>query len=170
MIGMFFGVQKYIEVKDERLSSEIHSNLHAAFEGKDIFIDVDYSDYNVGYEKMNIPQKSTIKRDIVSHEALYDWNQHYGDLSKMYQINWDRVNDSGWNLVTIIYSSYIDGYYVTRIFPYAVGYIKQASYWDNQFLPSIQTAVDEAFEFFTENPESNFIDDYEKGSFYRILS
>ena len=57
MIAMFFGVQKYIKNKDNRLRNEIHDKIDEIFEHQSQFIDVAYSGYKVGSEKISIPKK-----------------------------------------------------------------------------------------------------------------
>ena len=57
MIVMFFGVQKYIKNKDNRLRVEIHDKIDDIFAHQEQFVDIAYSGYNVGYEKIGIPRK-----------------------------------------------------------------------------------------------------------------
>ena len=57
MIAMFFGVQKYIENKDNRLRNEIHDKISEIFAHQDQFVDIAYSGYKVGSEKVSIPPK-----------------------------------------------------------------------------------------------------------------
>ena len=53
MIGMFFGVEKYIESKDNRLRREMHDKIDELFQGRKQYVDVAYSGYKVGYEKVH---------------------------------------------------------------------------------------------------------------------
>ncbi len=191
MIGMYLGVQRYIEYKDHKLEGQIRKEMFEVFDGyNNRHVDVAYSGYTVKYEQSVIPvkpkirsikelQKDTTCLFSIEENRNYDkenfneWKQDYGDLSKIYDINWRtsnwnryNSNEDGWNLITIQCDD--EGYYTTYLFPYAVGYIRQDYNW--MYLPSIQTAVDEAFEFFTENEKSNFIKDFREGSYSNIQS
>ena len=57
MIAMFFGVQEYIKNKDNRLRNEMHYKISEIFAHQDQFVDIAYSGYKVGSEKVSIPPK-----------------------------------------------------------------------------------------------------------------
>lgn len=190
MIGAFWGVEKYIKAKDNRLRDEIHSKLGKVFE-KDRYIDIAYSGYKVGHEKIDIPRllnASNISDSLIvglnidkktmesNHKKRQEeWNETYGNLFRLHRIKYKRSDwsgpydcEDGWNLVTIEHD--YDGVYQTWIFPYAVGYIKQDYAWSYDYLPSVENAVEDALEFYTTNEQSLFIDDFQKGCFERIWS
>lgn len=187
MVAMFFGVNSYITSKDIRLRDEIYEAISNAFEGRKEVIGLTYSGYRVEYDKMNIPlspaqlakkiDKSEIAQlpDSLKHlesttlQSIADdqekeWKENYGDLYKMYQLRWnDNIRkEDGWCLS--VCKQEIDGVSMSYIFPYAVGYKKQE--WSDfySYAPSVQAAVNEAFDFFTNNNKSQYYGIYEKNS------
>lgn len=185
MIAMFFGVQEYIKNKDNRLRNEMHDKISEIFAHQDQFVDIAYSGYKVGSEKVSIPPKP-VDLDVQTEESkkligdihrqrMDEWKENYGDLYKLHRVFYKRSDwsspynyEDGWNLVIIKHD--YEGVYVNWFFPYAVGYKKQDYQWEYSYLPSIKTAVEETFEFFTSNPKSRFYDDFEKGSYDRVWS
>lgn len=187
---IILGVDKYIEDKDNRLRKDFNIAILNIFNERE-YIDVVYSGRKVSYEKRAIPDKPA-KRKIPQDEesirvfgdrnkrALNRWKEDYGDLTKMYRIKNDRSEwevpyeeEDGWELIKIssLYDSDGNSLLVQQwIFPYAVGYKKQDYYFAYDYVPSVRTAVEEAFEFFTQNPNSSMIDSYEIGSYNRILN
>ena len=185
MIAMFFGVQEYIKNKDNRLRNEIHEKINAIFANKNQFVDIAYSGYKVGCEKAPIPSKPVdsfvqteeMKKLIgdIHRQRMDEWKEKYGDLYKLYRVFYKRSDwsspynyEDGWNLVIIKHDH--EGVYVNWFFPYAVGYKKQDYQWEYSYLPSVKTAVEETFEFFTSNPKSQFYEDFEKGSYDKVWS
>lgn len=185
LVGMFFGVDEYIKSKDQRLRADIHNKIAELFSGRDMYVDIAYSDYKVGYERVDIPSKpkSTKWQDEESinllgdlnKKALNEWNDTYGNLRSMYRTHYKRSDwdgpfdyEDGWNLVTLEHDW--EGVYKTWIFPYAVGYIKQKEAWLNNYAPSVPKAVEEAFEFYTTNEKSHYYNTFEKGCFDKVWS
>lgn len=184
------GVDNHIENKDQRLRNEINNALKDIFNGRE-YIDVIYSGKKVSYEKKDIPEKPA-KTNIAKDEesirligdldkrALNRWKEKFGDLTKLYRIKNDRdewvvpyEEEDGWQMITMSSSHDFEGNSLLVqqwIFPYAVGYKKQDYYFGFDYAPSIRNAVDEAFEFFTTDPKSSMIENYEKGSCDRIFS
>lgn len=197
LFAMFFGVQKYITIKNKRLYREICNTIDEIFEHQNQLVDVAYSGYKVGSEEITIPKKperlseesfkellrNLNKKDI---DRRYDyatkmadkeeskWDDYYGDIFKMHRVFYNRSdwsnpynNEDGWNLVimkqdeSILWGRRI---YEQRIFPYAVGYKKQVYQWKYSYLPSVKSAVYEAFDFYTTNSNSQFYKDFRKGS------
>ena len=112
-----------------------------------------------------------------------DWKDYYGDLFKLYRISndesgaWPGYHEDGWNLVRINNVEYsqklewldkVGGPQISIewIFPYAVGLKRQERSYYYDFIPSVETAVEEAFEFFISNPKSNFLSDNSTDQFY----
>ena len=166
MIAMFFGVQEYIKNKDNRLRNEMHYKISEIFAHQDQFVDIAYSGYKVGSEKVSIPPKPVdlgvqteeSKKLIgdIHRQRMDEWKENYGDLYKLHRVFYKRSDwsspynyEDGWNLVIIKHD--YEGVYVNWFFPYAVGYKKQDYQWEYSYLPSIKTAVEETFEFFTSN-------------------
>ena len=183
MVAMFFGVNSYITSKDIRLRDEIYEAISNAFEGRKEVIGLTYSGYRVEYDKMNIPlspaqlAKKIDKSEIaqlpdslesalksIADDPEKEWKEDYGDLYKMYQLRWnDNIRkEDGWCLS--VCKQEIDGVSMSYIFPYAVGYKKQE--WSDfySYAPSVQAAVNEAFDFFTNNNKSQYYGIYEKNS------
>lgn len=188
MTGMFFGVKKYIESKDNRLRSDIHEKIDELFQGRKQYVDVAYSGYKVGYEKVPIPtlpkaskdskiaeDTTGLNRGSIFKRISNEYEDNYGKLSKMYRTFYKRSDwtsdwdyEDGWNLVVLEHD--YEGVYKTWIFPYAVGYFKQDYYFGDDYLPSVASAVNGAFEFYTTNDKSSYYDSFEKGCFDRVWS
>lgn len=185
MVAMFFGVNSYITSKDNRLRNEIHDKIDELFASRNQYVDVAYSGYKVGYEKVSIPAKpkpmglqdEESKKVIGDMDkiALNNWNENYGNLTKMYRTHYKRSDwsgpynyEDGWNLCILEHD--YEGVYQTWLFPYAVGYLKQDYYFGESYLPSVASAVNEAFEFYTTNDKSTYYSTFEKGSVNKAWS
>lgn len=185
MVAMFFGVNSYITSKDNRLRNEMHDKIDELFASRNQYVDVAYSGYKVGYEKVSIPAKpkpmglqdEESKKVIgdMDKKALNTWNENYGNLTKMYRTHYKRSDwsgpydyEDGWNLCILEHD--YEGVYQTWLFPYAVGYLKQDYYFGDSYLPSVASAVNEAFEFYTSNDKSTYYSTFEKGSVDRAWS
>lgn len=171
MSTMFFGVHEYIKSKDNRLRNEIHDKIDEIFAHQDQFIDIAYSGYKVGSEKISIPKKPDNKISLGDyHRHLMDeWKDNYGDLYKMYRVfykssDWSSPYnyEDGWNLVILKHDW--EGVYMEWIFPYAVGFKKQDYEWEYSYMPSVKTAVEDAFDFYTTNDKSTYYNYFRKGS------
>lgn len=183
ILAMIFIIDKHINNKDARLYGEICEQIDSIFHNRNRYIDVAYSGNKVEYSPTKIPAKPFGINDKnltgINKTIQKEWLNDYGDLYKMYHIKWSSKewdnpwdNADGWNLMELR-ADYDEGkrrLYACWYFPYAVGYKQQDYSWGYDYLPSVQSAVNEAFEFFTTNPKSNFIDDFEKGSIDRIFS
>lgn len=179
---IFFGVRKYVEHKESKLRGDIYNHLSEVFDGKE-YIDVNNTNRNIGYQEIPIPRKPIVgelidstKSDIPSFEFVYgeqdleNWLLKYDKLNKLYHIRWPDTegHEFGWSLLRI--GSRVDHYFISQIFPYQVGYFKQESKWANEYLPSVQSAIEDAFEFFTKNTKSSLIEKMEVGSYKELMS
>ena len=173
LVGMILGVDAFVKAKDRRLFKEARDNISALFDDNK-YIDVNYSGRKVSYEKAKIPSKANVK------DISFDWNNYFGDIVSFYKIDvqtgtWSEhlESDNGWELVKLeyYYNGYTCGIAEDYYFPYAVGYKKLDYSWERQYVPSVNKAVSEAFEFFTKDPESNFKADkiFEIGSRNKIM-
>lgn len=163
------------------------------------FIDILFSGGKVFYEQRPIPkQPSKDESELTVSEndnrAVYSnidehWNSYYRDIHQLYRLVSDNkdaleIYGVGWNIVLICNRGYkynrIGELYAPTVcfqvfFPYAVG-IKRLMYdWLYDYAPSVETAVEEAFDFFTTNPKSCFIDNddncfFERGSYNKIMN
>ena len=185
LIGMFLGVDQYVKTKDQRLRAEIHNSIDDIFANRRQYVDIAYSGYKVGYERVQIPSKpqpiniqdeknKKILGDI-DRQVQDTWKENYGNLTSMFRTfykssDWASPYDyeDGWNLVVLEHD--FEGVYKTWLFPYAVGYIKQDDPWLSDYAPSVPNAVSGAFEFYTTNEKSNYYGSFEKGCFDRVWS
>lgn len=141
---MFFGVNEYIDKKDDRLREDIHNKIRNIFNGRR-FIDIAYSGYKVEYENISIPPKPKELEKLLGNsysKGIDEWKDRYGDLNRLYRIGGrSGLNDykDGWNLIVLEYD--YDGVYKTWLFPYAVGYKKQEYSWFYNYMPSVKDAV-----------------------------
>ena len=187
MIAMFIGVQQYVQHKDNRLRGEIHEKIDSIFASQQQYVDIAYCGYKVGYEKVSIPVPAKSKLlgllDEESKKVLGDidrksmdtWTDNYGNLTKMYRTHYKRSDwagpfdyEDGWNLIVLEHD--FEGVYQTWIFPYAVGYLKQEYDFGDSYLPSVASAVNGAFEFYTSNDKSTYYSSFEKGCNDKIWS
>ena len=187
MIGMVFGVYYYINNKRIRLRSEIRENVESIFEGQsngdmfvsndDGFFDVAYSDSPVRhYKKVAIPSKPSKGGLAAINPSIYekkvdDWNQSYGDLASLYELNWGdkypNQEDDGWSIIRIHCGGSDEDFIQTNtIFPYKVGLKK--SEWGNFY--TVEQAVNEAFEFYSTSPKSGYSERFSRGSNNRLWS
>ena len=193
---MFIGVDQYIKAKDTRLKMEFHNRINEIFSGRDRFVDVSHSGYKVGYERVQIPSKINDTKSISEETKKIigdidedtkkllekgkkirqkEWDEKYGNITSMYRTHYkpsDWVSDydyeDGWTLAVLEHDW--DGVYITWVFPYAVGYIRQNYDWLADYVPSVPSAVNTAFEFYTTNEQSKYYDSFEKGCFDRVWS
>ncbi len=184
IIGMVFGVYRYIDNKRNRLRSEIRENVETIFEGHesgnldlmvlntDGFFDAVCSGGPVRhYKKIDIPKPSKQLAAIDPKKAYDAWKEMYGDLESLYELNWGNLNveDIGWYIIRIDggYSDDDNDIIQTNIiFPYKVGLKKTGL---GNFC-TVEQAVNEAFEFYTTNPKSDYSERFSKGCTHRIWS
>ena len=91
----------------------------------------------------------------------------------MYKLNYDISTDenrffeeNGWCLAQK--STHADNIYVEFIFPYAVGFYAPDSYFGYEYFPSVEEAVNEAYDFFTAD-DKNKLQKYHKGTDKKIF-
>lgn len=149
---------KYVEGKRDRLRSEAYSELRNFFKEQDEFVTIKYSGEKVDFEKGEIPQYGQYSSNSsIFANIKEEWEERYGNLYKIYYIKPKQkiYNETyGWLLEVI--ESTGTGFKQYEIFPRSVGYFKQENKWLYDYAPSVQTAIDEAFEFHTTNPKSSY--------------
>jgi|GEM_PF-637262 hypothetical protein len=180
LIGLFAIVTFYIDRKRDRLHAEIKDNITKLFEGQssgDAFVSNDdglfFEDYSGQpvrhYKRISIPKrpgKSSFAAKIdpkIDEKIQDDWYKSYGDLASLYELNWGdeypNGNDEGWNIVRIYCWSDDDDFIQTNtFFPYKVG-LKNTD-WGNYY--SVERAVNEAFDFYSNNPKSGISNRFRK--------
>jgi hypothetical protein len=180
IIAIFIGVNNFIDKKKITLRNELRDNISDLFQGQssggmfvgndDGYFYTEFSNYPVRhYKKINKPERpSSALASIdskISDQLNDEWNQNYGDISSLYELNWGdeypNNNDEGWNIVRV-YCGGLDEEFIhtNTIFPYKVGLKKTE--WGNYY--TVEQAVSEAYEFYTTNPKSSFSDRHRKGN------
>ena len=184
IITIFFGVYKYIDQKKISLRIELRDNIQALFQGqesnRDIFVGNDdglfyteYSNYPVRHFK-KISKPIRPKPDNTSFAVLDpkiaeqisdEWNQAYGDISSLYELNWrdkyPNQNDEGWNIIRVFCSGSDNEFILTNtIFPYKVGLKKTK--WGNFY--TVEQAVAEAYNFYTTDSNSSYSSRHRQGN------
>lgn len=181
MVAMFIGVDQYVKAKDVRLKTELRKSIGSIFSNKDMIVDVVTSGNPVKYSPMPIPKniwaKSTNSNDSIlaffEEKGNEEWITNYGDLYKMYHIHWKQSeetlmnpNPEGWRLCVLEWRFGSMDYELslTNVFPYAIGYKRQEWPEFYNYAPDVQTAVDNAYEFYTNNDKSSYYKYFQKGS------
>ena len=180
IIAIFISVNNFIDKKKITLRNELRDNISDLFQGQssggmfvgndDGYFYTEFSNYPVRhYKKINKPERpSSALASIdskISDQLNDEWNQNYGDISSLYELNWGdeypNNNDEGWNIVRV-YCGGLDEEFIhtNTIFPYKVGLKKTE--WGNYY--TVEQAVSEAYEFYTTNPKSSFSDRHRKGN------
>lgn len=171
-------VENYIDHKVWELELAIKKDLGTLIGNNHKLVDVVYTNHPVLYEKTSIPQSSEVmlqpymllmneKYKNIKREEII---QKYDDLESLYRLDYGMSYEfgnkygNGWALY--ILENY--GSHVQRqvIFPYAVGYKKDANYNSK----SIPDCVNNALEFYIENKKSEYSDYFERGSYQRVMN
>ena len=184
-------INKHIENKDSRLRCEIRDKINALFENQSNgsnFITFEYGLFDSpmngcavkNFKRASIPpkpKKSDFKNiEIISpeayKEALAEWENSYGDVASLWDLNWGDSNykntdDEGWNIVGMRSMGTDEELIHTFVlFPYRVALKK--SEWGNYY--TVPQAVADAFDFFSSDPKSGISDRFERGSHSRLWS
>lgn len=164
-VGLFFCTKACLDAKDNRLKREAISNLTEYFSRQDKFVSVGYSGKKVAYEQIAVPKYEEKAFSLRPNEDKAEWTETWGDVYKLYKLkpkytsdkSWDSDRQwSGWLLNVVEKVSY-DCFRTYQVYPYRVGYRKQDYSWAYSYRPTIQDAIDEAFEFHTSNEKSNYV-------------
>ena len=203
MVYSYRNVDKYVNEKVYTCENEIEQSIRDIFKsGHKRIYDISFSpNGEVEYEKVAIPKKPVFEplwSDTSSiyefekkqyNEKLADWKNDYGNIYKLYALK--RKN---WQLVSIVLGGHYEYYRdeglpvvcVSYIYPYAVGYFKDeyasyydelASYYDYKpYEPSVESALENAFDFWTTNEKSNYINssswyesDFKRGNYDKTI-
>jgi len=121
--------------------------------------------------KNNLNDDQRKHLEQIEEKADERWENNYGDLASLYELNWGdsfwNPEDKGWSIIRIYCGGDDDDFIQTNcIFPYKVG-LKKAE-WGNFY--TVEQAVNEAFEFYSTNPESRMADRFRKGVKNRLWS
>ena len=159
-IGIPFGAKLITDKKDNRLHFEAINNLQDFFAKQDKFVSIAYSDKEVSFERVSIPKFSdTYIWYEDSDKQQYEWKQDYGDIYKMYKLKPKYESDDEWTGFRFDVIEPLSGWGVSfyHVYPYMVGYRKQSQSYIYSYMPSVQTAVDEAFDFWNTDDKSSYI-------------
>lgn len=164
-VGLYFGTEFHLDRKTKRLRTEAMHNLEQFFAKQRKYVSVAYSGKKVSYKEISVPKRfdpHVYSPERISVENEYgpneEWEERWGDIYSLYELKPKSDSDNqwaGWMFVVIEWVSN-DCFRVSQVYPNRVGYRYQASYWDYYHMPSVQSAVDEAFEFYTTDKKSNF--------------
>ena len=151
LAGLYWGADYYIEAKVQEHQENAYNRFNDFFGYQEKFVDTEFNNTKVYYSQKSIPQKPTFNSNMIER-----WESNYGDLYSYYEIN-----SGGWALFT---AHKIDSrsMYVANLYPSAIG-LRGLSYG---FTPSVEYYVNEAYDFWTKNPSSQYYDFYNRG--YRI--
>lgn len=184
-IVTFVFVCEYIDHKKVYLYCELKDNIQNLFQGQfsgnrsignaDGLFFTEFNNSPVKhFKKIPKPAYSDVDRfayiDPELAEKMKDeWKEAYGDVSALYELNWGddypNQNDEGWNIKRIYCGGIDDEFIRTNIiFPYKVGLKKteRGNYY------TVEEAVNEAYEFYTSNPKSEFSERHIKGNSDKI--
>lgn len=181
LVGVFFLTKLAVDKKDKKLRMQAQTALSDYFDSQSRYLDIVYSGKAVAYEQIPIPDKPQ-KRDNPQTDwqktlndsygrNLEEWKSDYGDIWKLYKLkpkyesenSWNSDNEwTGWmfhgiesiNRVSVV--EFI-------IYPYQVGLKRQDDYFMYDYMPTIQEAINESFEFHTTNSKSSYIPEFANG-------
>ena len=184
-------INVFIDNKSIRLRNEIRSNVEQIFNGRqdrgDMFVGFDDGIFDVSFNNGKV--KNFTRGEIPSKPAktefdglfgedpdksyrkrLDEWKENWGDVVSVWNLNWGsddyyEQEDEGWNIMRIHCGGMDDEFIqVSTIFPYQVA-LKRTE-WGNYY--TVPDAVREAYEFYTTNPNSSYLDGFSKGSHREI--
>ena len=165
-----FLIFNYIENKTDRLLGEIQGEICELVDywgGKNGFCEIEYSGARVKhyFERMIPLRPEPNKWDDLYENSfgtrVEQWEDLYGDLSSLYQLNWysgfPNHQDNGWafrHLQYFIGDDYNNDYISeSYIFPYWVGITKKGKYYGLENEYSVEEMVNSAFEKIKKDPE-----------------
>ena len=163
MAASYFGIKKYVDAKDDRLRKEAYKDFENFFSRQNKFVEIAFSGKKVASEIIDIP-KAPSSTLFNANKLKEKWEEDYGNLYKMYRLvpkytseySWDSDNQwSGWMLNVKEKIAY-NAFQFYQLYPYEIGFIKQSDSWMYNYMPSVQDAVNAAFEFQTTNDKSDY--------------
>ena len=159
IIVLFWGTNLYIDKKSERLWKQASERFDNFFRNQNQFVDTEFSNVRINYSQTQLPAKpSTSLLPYLAQE----WDEKYSDIYRYF-----TINGGGWQL--FIASKINSGtMYIANIYPSSVGYRRQENSYLYSWIPSVEDCVNEAYDFWVNNPKSNYIDTYQKGNKNRI--
>lgn len=171
----------YVDKKEHKEYVKALNKLNEFFKDQDKYIFIDYSGEKVGYEQISIPKYKKKPLLLSKGKDKLEWEEKWGDVYKLYKLKprYTSENDlfadhtwTGWSFTAVEKFSH-DGFCSYMIYPYQVAYKRQNERWMYDYMPSVQSAVDESFDFFTNNEKSSYkqyISSKNKGIVYDLKS
>ena len=157
---LILGTNYYIENKTNKLRQQSSERFENFFRNQNKFVDTKYANTTVRYSKTTKPSTYSYG----SGESLDTWKEKYSDINTIFKID---PTDNGWNL--FIAGKYFPNTMVIfRIYPSYVGYRIQENSYMYSSIPSVETCVNEAYEFWTNDSKSQYIDYYQRGNENRV--
>ena len=174
LVGTFFFTQMAVDKKEKKLWMQAHEALSDYFDSQSTYMDVVYFGRNVAYEQIPIPEKprkfdkpqSDWQKSLNDSYGrnLEQWKSEYGDIWKLYKLkpkyesenSWNSDNEwTGWMFHGLQCNNAWNGIIEFIEYPYQVGLKKQEDNFFYSFMPTIQEALNSAYEFETEDPKSS---------------
>ncbi|MBR1799043.1 MAG: hypothetical protein IJ789_05090 [Bacteroidales bacterium] len=183
LVGVFFSTKMAVDKKEKKLWMQAHNALSDYFDNQSTYMDVVYSGRTVAYEQISIPDRPQ-KRDNPQSDwqrtlndsygkYLEQWKSEYGDIWKLYKLkpkyksenSWNSDNEwTGWMFHGLECINAWNGVIEFIEYPYQVGLKKQDYNFFYNFMPTIQEALNSAYEFETEDPKSSNRDKFAGGN------
>ena len=161
----------YVDRKDAREYAEAYDRFKKVFADQDKYVFIDYSGEKVSFEKASLP-KNIIEDygfGIYSQKEKMEWKDRWAGIYKLCKLkprhepresflgtDEDRTWH-GWRM-RVYEKGDMNSIREYWIYPYQVAYKRQNDSWQYSYMPSVQNAIDESFEFFTKDDKSYFKD------------
>jgi len=165
IIALILGTNYYIENKTKKLWLQASERFENFFRNQDQFVDTRYANRTVRYSQTTNPE--TKPQTFFSEDLLETWNEKHADIYKYFKIDPMYDGYDGWNFF-VAKKLYLYTMVIYQIYPSYVGYRKQKNSYMYNWIPSVETCVNEAYEFWTNNSKSQYIDYYQRGNKNRI--
>ena len=172
LAGCFFCARHYVREKDAKLYSEAISSLRSYFRGRDRIVVAEYSGEKVQSEQVPLRKlNDDVKKQfgpLVDESAQlskkeYLWKEAYDDIYKRFEIVPRYQRDYTYTgFLFRVFENRYDYVAEYTLYPKYVGFKKQSSSWEYQWMPSVQEDVNDAYSFFTTNEKSNYYGDFWK--------
>ena len=178
VVLLYFASNLYVQKKDIREFGIAKEKLDSFFSKQEKFINATNYNINVAYEQTSIPKytpanivsddKSELASVIenINNVTKEQYDKRWGDVYKVYNLvprvikskyNITVQDDKwpGWCLKIIERDSPLS-FCEYMVYPFQVAYKKQKNNRNYNNLPTIQEAIDGAFEFYTKNDNSSY--------------
>jgi hypothetical protein len=155
----------YIQHKDDKLWKDAADKLEKSFDFQGIGYKCVYTEYS--NKQIKFVKSSNPVHDEYSYQRM-EWEDDFSDIYQFFKID-EEYN--GWKFI-IVQSTFCGvgmGIAISQAYPSYVGYRRQEYSWGYNFIPSVKDCVEEAYDFFVNNTDSQFIEYYKKGNKNLVL-